>query len=199
MIRINNYSDTLIIVVHEIYGINDHMKWFCEMLSQESLDVICPNLYKQGISFDYAQEAEAYRYFMDHVGFMYAFNKVKDAFREMKAEYNRIFIVGFSVGATIAWLCSQEKGLNGIVGYYGSRIRDYKQISPTCPTLLFFPEQEHSFNVSELIVYLQEKYIEIHTVKGEHGFSDPFSPVFNKQSAQLTFDRMSGFINKKMF
>ncbi len=197
MIRINNNSDTLIIVVHEIYGVNDHMKWFCEMLSKESLDVICTNLYKQGLSFDYAEEAKAYLHFMDHVGFMHASNKVKDVFQDMKAEYDRIFIVGFSVGATIAWLCSEEKGFNGIVGYYGSRIRDYKQITPACPTLLFFPEQEHSFNVYELIGCLQKKYIEIHTFKGEHGFSDPFSPVFNKQSAQLAFDRMSGFINKK--
>lgn len=61
---------------------------------------------------------------------------------------------GFSVRATIAWLCSAEKLIDGMVGYYGSRIRHYTEI---LPQMLFYLEKEHSFNVDELISNLDTK------------------------------------------
>jgi dienelactone hydrolase len=39
MISIQKGSDTAIIVVHEIYGINQHMKYVCQSLSEFDFDV----------------------------------------------------------------------------------------------------------------------------------------------------------------
>ncbi|WP_373688755.1 dienelactone hydrolase family protein [Brevibacillus daliensis] len=69
MIHIHNKSDKLIIVVHEIYGINQHIKDICDLLLEKSYDVICPNLLEKEIPFDYSQEEDAYRNFMDSLGF----------------------------------------------------------------------------------------------------------------------------------
>ena len=130
MLKINKKSDKLIIVVHEIYGINQHMVDLCELLSEQNFDVICPNLLEQEITFDYSQVVKAYHNFMDNVGFINALHKVKDLLLDIQDEYSKIFIIGFSVGATVAWLCSEEECVDGIVGYYGSRIRDYVHIYP---------------------------------------------------------------------
>lgn len=193
MINIYNNSETAIIVVHEIYGINQHMKNICQSLSEKDFDVICPNLLKQEAPFDYSQEEIAYRNFMENIGFANASNEMKRLLLKIKGKYKKTYLVGYSIGATIAWLCSEEEGISGIVGYYGSRIRNYLEINPLCPTMLFFPEKEQSFNVDELIFDLEEKNILVHKFKGQHGFCDQYSPKYNEISTQATFNIMIDF------
>ncbi|WP_169082313.1 dienelactone hydrolase family protein [Paenibacillus sp. PL91] len=193
MIKINKNSDTVIIVIHEIYGVNKHMNYICESLSDRHFDIICPNLLDRELPFDYAHEEAAYRHFMEHVGFTQASHQIISLVLGLKDKYQKIFIAGFSVGATIAWLCSEEKNIDGIVGYYGSRIRNYVDLSPQCPALLFFPQEEPAFEVDELISSLVEKDIEAYKCSGQHGFSDPYSTKYHAKSAQQTFQAMIDF------
>lgn len=194
MIQLQKKSDTLIIVIHEIYGINKHMQSFCESLSKQSFDVICPNLLKRDLPYDYSEEEDAYRNFIENVGFTDTFYKIKDIVSDFKEEYQKIFIIGFSVGATVAWLCSEEGFVDGIVGYYGSRIRNYVELAPKCPTMLLFPQEEPSFDVDELIRTLNNKNIVVHKLNGRHGFSDPYSKKYNGISAEIAFSEMINFI-----
>ncbi|WP_026583627.1 dienelactone hydrolase family protein [Bacillus sp. J33] len=196
MINIHKRSNTVIIVVHEIYGINRHMKNVCQSLSEKKFDVICPNLLKQEEPFNYSQEEAAYQNFMENIGFTNASDKIKSVVFDMKDKYEKVYIAGFSVGATIAWLCSEVDCLDGIVGYYGSRIRSYLGINPLCPTMLFFPEREQSFHVDELILSLKEKNIEVYKFSGQHGFSDPYSPKYNVNSEYEAYNRMVDFFLK---
>ncbi|MFU2017003.1 hypothetical protein CN689_15845 [Peribacillus butanolivorans] len=189
-------TNKVIIVLHEIYGVNQHMKDFCELLSEQNFDVICPNFLQREEPFAYVQEKEAYLNFMDNVGFTKASNKIKKIILEANEEYSKIFIIGFSIGATIAWLCSEEIFVDGIVGYYGSRIRDYLEKVPKCPTLLIFPQEERSVDVDELVLHLDKENIEIHTFNGFHGFSDPFSPKYNIESAEKASSRVIKFLLK---
>ncbi|CAH0312109.1 Carboxymethylenebutenolidase [Peribacillus sp. Bi96] len=117
MLHIQKGSHTVIIVIHEIYGINQHIQGFCELLSKQNFDVICPHLLAQETPFAYSQEEEAYHYFMKNVGFSGALQKIKNIISDVKDEYQKIFIIGFSLGATVAWLCSEEESVDGIVGY----------------------------------------------------------------------------------
>ncbi|MFC7686316.1 dienelactone hydrolase family protein [Ureibacillus sp. GCM10028918] len=193
MFEINNQSDKLMIVVHEIYGMNQHMVDVCEFLSEQDYDVICPNLLEHDFPFDYSQEEKAYRHFMDHVGFINAVHKIRDLILANQHEYSKIYIIGFSVGATVAWLCSEEESVDGIAGFYGSRIRDYININPKCPALLFFPTVEHSFHVDELVSTLDQPNVELHICKGEHGFCDPYSSKYNEELAQQKFSKTLEF------
>ena len=67
--RIVNNSDSAIIVLHEIYGINEHIKNVCIGFSAKGYDVICPNLINRREPFDYESQEEAYNYFMNNIGF----------------------------------------------------------------------------------------------------------------------------------
>ncbi|MDP1512443.1 dienelactone hydrolase family protein [Paenibacillus sp. CMAA1739] len=196
MISIDKKSDTLIVVLHEIYGINQHIQNFCSLLSDEGYDVICPNLIGKETPFDYSQEEAAYAHFMGNIGFERATYHIKSLLLSIRARYKKVLIVGFSIGATMAWLCSQEKYVDGIVGYYGSRIRNYLEITSHCPTLLFFPHEERSFNVDELISTLDNHNIRVHKFSGQHGFSDPYSPRYHEYSAQQSFSEMIEFFRE---
>lgn len=194
LINIQTNSDKLMIVVHEIYGINQHMKDVCATLSQWGFNVICPNLLEKETPFDYSSEEDAYQHFMKHIGLLNGANTIKSVLREVKDRYKEIFIVGFSVGATVAWVCSEEEGINGVVCYYGSRIRNHLEIEPICPTMLFFPETEKSFDVDELIASIEKTNPNIHKLKGKHGFTDPYNSNYHVQSTQETFHMTMNFL-----
>jgi dienelactone hydrolase len=51
--------ETAVIVLHEIYGINSHIRNVYQTLSEQQMDVICPNLLGRNQSFQYEQENEA--------------------------------------------------------------------------------------------------------------------------------------------
>jgi dienelactone hydrolase len=115
----------------------------------------------------------------------------------IRSNYKKCFIIGYSVGATAAWLYSQKRNaVNGIVGFYGSRIRDYMYINPDCSGLLFFPHIEKSFDVSSLVNVLSEREnIQVHTYKAQHGFADSLSPNYCLEASEDAFNRMINFIN----
>lgn len=192
----NKRANIAVIVVHEIYGVNPHIEHFCNSLLKYDFYVICPNLLDLKNPFDYSQEELAYQNFMENVGFINASNKIKSVVSDVKKNYEKVFIIGFSVGATVSWLCSEVKGVQGIVAYYGSRIRNYVEVTPQCPALLFFSQKEKSFNVDELLSTLDHQNVEIHKLNGQHGFVDPYSSNYNKESTEKAFNKMVAFLLK---
>lgn len=192
----NETATTAIIIIHEIYGINDHIRYICNKLSKQNFDIICPNLLNKAYSFDYEQEHLAYTYFKEHIGFEHAFKQIQQIVFLIGTHYEKIFIIGFSVGATVAWMCSELKQIDGVVGYYGSRIRDYLHILPKCPVLLFFPEEESSFTVKNLLAKLQGEKISTQKLTGKHGFSDPFSIQYNSDSEHKAYGETLNFLMK---
>jgi dienelactone hydrolase len=198
MIEMKNQSESAILVAHEIYGINQHMIYTCKALGKHGFDVFCPNLLDRPESFVYEEEQVAYSYFMTNIGFDKAAAAIQQKVTELKASYKQVFLVGFSVGATASWICSNNPDVAGVVGYYGSRIRSYMDVSPACPALLFYPEIEPSFQVDELITSLKDKpQVEVHKISGQHGFSDPYSARYLEASANEAFHFMLTFLKSK--
>lgn len=199
MLTYRKQSDTLIVVLHEIYGVNDHIAGVCKDLADSGYDVICPDLIDGKPPYDYAHEEEAYLYFMNFVSFEPSAKRVTFLLRQEEKEYKHIFLMGYSVGATVAWLCCGDSVKNdgsfqyggslikcsGAICYYGSRIRDYMEVAPRCPVLLIFPEGEKSLDPHALQRELRKKErTEVYILTGRHGFADPYSPNYHEASAR---------------
>ncbi len=64
---------------------------------------------------------------------------------------------------------------DGIICCYGSRIRDYMDVIPKCPTLLVFAKYD-SFDVDSISYQLSRKQnIQIEILDANHGFIDIYS------------------------
>ncbi|PFJ18729.1 hypothetical protein COD67_02160 [Bacillus cereus] len=188
-----------LVVVHEIYGVNDHMQHVIDHFTSSHIDVFCPNLLQLQHSFHYNDEEKAYLYFMNHIGFNYGKVQIEELVTSLSHRYTRIGLIGFSVGATIAWLCSNNPKIDFIIGCYGSRIRDYIHMKPTCATLLLFPEKEASFSVSSLMKALQQQnnpLLQIKQLNGEHGFLNPYSEKYNEQYTKQVYNVIDSFLMK---
>lgn len=194
-------SNKAILLIHEIYGVNDHMKFMKEKLSKLEADIICPNLLSKDAPYSYEEEGMAYQNFVQNIGIDEGSKQITNMLIQLKQEYEEVGVIGFSVGATMSWLCSESNLCNFVIGCYGSRIRDYVNRSPVCPTLLIFPAEEKTFDVDSLINSLEQKrdpLLEIKTFHGFHGFMNPFSQAFNKEAADQAFQTMSEFLKKHL-
>ncbi|TKI91779.1 dienelactone hydrolase family protein, partial [Bacillus wiedmannii] len=58
-----------LVIVHEIYGVNDHMHHVTHHFTSSQIDVFCPNLLQSQHTFHYSDEEKAYQYFVNHIGF----------------------------------------------------------------------------------------------------------------------------------
>ncbi|MBP2636799.1 MAG: dienelactone hydrolase [Firmicutes bacterium] len=193
MLTYHNQSDTVVVVLHEIYGINSHIRQVCDTLAQYGMDVIAPDLL--GEVFAYEQEDIAYDNFMNNIGFEAAYKKITEVLQMTRTSYKKVYVLGYSIGATLAWNCSATGLCDGAIGFYGSRIRNYLALTPTCPVLLFFPEQEKSFAVDDLIVRVSScANVRVEKLAGQHGFADAFSPSYNQESAKKAYKEMLAFI-----
>lgn len=66
-----------LVVVHEIYGVNDHMHHVTHHFTSSHIDVFCPNLLQSQPAFPYSDEEKAYHFFMNHIGFEDGKSKLK--------------------------------------------------------------------------------------------------------------------------
>ncbi|GGJ77897.1 dienelactone hydrolase [Anoxybacillus voinovskiensis] len=195
MLKHCNDSNVAVVLIHEIYGINDHMKYAAQMITAQGYDVYCPNLLNRE-AFHYNDEKEAYQYFRNEIGFEQAKHQTLNLAQSLKQKYETVVFWGYSVGATVAWLCSEYDGIgDAAIGYYGSRIRDYTDLRPKMSVLLLFAEQEPSVDVHQLTERLScTSGVNIEMVEGAHGFADPFSRFYHPESEKRALDWSFKFI-----
>lgn len=174
-----NNTNHAIILLHEIYGVNDFTRYQCEKYKKLGFDVFCPNMLGRD-EFSYELTEAAYTYFQVNVGFN-SYTEIIQLIKQLKETYSKVFLIGFSVGATVAWRCCEYPLCDGIIACYGSRIRDYIEMIPYCPTLLIFATQD-SFLVSEVVKELEYKRnTTVRLMEAQHGFMDLFSRNYDKE------------------
>lgn len=194
MDRKSENNKQAIIVLHEIYGVNQFVKEQCQKFREAGYDIFCPNIIDKP-PFSYEESIEAYDFFTKNVGFE-VYKEISIFVNKLKDKYDNVFIIGFSVGATIAWRCCENSLCSGIVACYGSHIRDYTDLSPTCPTLLLFAK-EYTFDINALVFQLRDKqHLNIIEFDAEHGFLDFHSKHFNIQQSKRAEKSIVHFLNE---
>lgn len=191
-----NDSNSAVIILHEIYGINEHIKDTCEKYYELGFDVFCPNLFNEDIVYNYEDGQKAYEIFYNSIGFKEPALKLKNILIDLRKNYKFIYLVGYNEGATIAWLNS-ENYCDGCVCYYGLGIKEYLDVLPKKPTLLIVPKEKKSGDVVNYIKEL-EKYqnVNISLFHGKHGFADNYSVNYDDKIASLAWEKSLDFIKK---
>jgi len=73
-----------VVLLHEIYGVNNHIQQYKSEFIALGYDVYCPNLLQLEQSFPYEQEQQAYAHFMNDIGFEKGFAQVQNLILELK-------------------------------------------------------------------------------------------------------------------
>ncbi|WP_155592572.1 dienelactone hydrolase family protein [Lysinibacillus cavernae] len=171
-----------IFILHEIYGVNHFIKEQVQAYCDEDTSVSFISLYPEGLSFSYEKEKQAYDYFLQTVGFDTPLELLSQNLLKASENYDEVVLIGYSVGATLAWRLATLP-LHRIICVYGSRIRQYLDVIPSCPTLVVLPSYESSFDVHTLkkaLVNIEN----VHTkqYQGLHGFMDAYNSNYCQRS-----------------
>lgn len=182
------------VIIPEIYGINQYIKDWSDFFKLHGYDTYCIDL--TGSSYSYSESRTAYDRFISQSGFE-KYQEVAVIISELRERYHKIILFGSSVGATIAWRLTDKPCCDGMIGYYGSRIRDYLEVNPVCPCLLVFPDQETSFDIHSILPELNQKEkVETLVLSGTHGFADPYGNDFNLQSGKKALNMVEYFLSE---
>ncbi|EIY4985293.1 dienelactone hydrolase family protein [Klebsiella quasipneumoniae] len=183
-----------LILLHEIYGINDHIQSVRDKWQRLGFDVYTPALFPHSIPFEYVQQDEAYRHFSENVGFNPT--SVVSLLSELREKYTTLLVMGYSVGATLAWLSAKSNLCDGVICHYGSRIRQYIDSAPLCPALIIIARDEQAFDTTMMRHELQ-KFPSVQCVMFDayHGFCNPDSPTYDGELERQVYEIVSVFTN----
>jgi dienelactone hydrolase len=127
-----------ILIATDVFGITPAVQSLVRQLSVNAL-IVSPF---QDTERQFRSEQDAYQAFIAEGGVARYTEKLDTILQQQTGLTHAI---GFSAGASALWISSQHefvRSLQNMVLFYGSRIRDYREVLPVCPVRLIFAEQE---------------------------------------------------------
>jgi carboxymethylenebutenolidase len=192
-----------VVVLHAWWGLNDDVIAYADRLASSGFRVVAPDIFDGRVAKT-IEEAEKLTQAGDEV----AEDIVLAAVDELSTRIGpdgRLAVLGFSFGAAYAiWAPSKRQRLAGSVVYYGSYWGDFLAQSKA-PLLGHFAEHdpfEPEENVAALEAGLREarRAATVHRYPGTgHWFAEPSrTDAYNRDAAELAFDRSVTFLNEQL-
>ena len=189
-----------VVVVQEIFGVNDHIRRVADGYAADGYRVIAPALFdrvRPGIELGYtdADIAEG-RKIRGQLTFEQALADVEAA-RKALGDGN-IGIVGYCWGGTVTWLAAARlPGFAAAASYYGGGIGQFAVEHPRCPTQCHFGEKDHAIPLTEVAAVRDANpAVEVYTYPAGHGFNCDARASFDAAAAKLARERTLAFFRK---
>ncbi|WP_022667752.1 hypothetical protein [Desulfospira joergensenii] len=185
-----------ILIASDIFGHTPALDRLAARLKADRIHILSPH------DREFTNEARAYEYFTQTTDIPAYAKKIKAYLKSPKIENRAVVLAGFSIGATAIWQISADSGFNGIQRafcFYGSRIRDHREICPAFPMDLIFPESEPGFDVAELMKELAviPGVSCIREESGLHGFMNRESENFSRPLYLTWTHRLNQWMGQK--
>ena len=170
----------MIVMATDLHGVSDELRQQCESMTHQPIIWLSP--WDTALN-PYADEKTAHAVFLEQDGFTAYADKIRATMVQQGEKVTDL--LGFSVGATAAWLYASDEPVPQDLRvwlFYGSRIRDYLDRQPRCRVQTIWAEHEPSFNPMELSAQLRACGISAELVSGAaHGFMNPNSAAYSEQ------------------
>ena len=192
-----------LVVVQEIFGVNNHMRNLCAAFAAAGYAVIAPAL------FDHAERSVELGYTPDDIargrdlrGKLPDAGVIADIEAAAAALGNRkIGIVGYCFGGTVAWWgATRSKKFSAASGWYGGGIAGTKTEVPNCPVQLHFGEKDTGIPMSDVeAIRSAQPGVGIHVYPGaQHGFGCDERASFSAPDDRIAQARTLAFFAKHL-
>lgn len=196
-----------IIVIQEIFGVNDGIRQKCEDFAQEGYLAIAPDLFwrlKPGIELD-ADVPEQFQQALDLFGKFDQDKGIADiesTIQVARAELGggKVGAVGFCLGGRLAYMTAARTDIDASVGYYAVGIDGLlgEKHAIAKPLMLHIPQADH-FVSPEVQAKMHEGLddhpkVTLYDYPGEdHGFAAELGKRRSEEAAQLADKRTADF------
>ena len=175
-----------LVVLQEIFGVNDHIRAVCERFAESGFAVIAPSLFdrvQRDIELDYTpadtQTGIAIRSQVSEAGALLDIDAAATALGLQSCG-----VIGYCWGGTLAWLCAaKSKRFTASVAWYGTAIAKVKDLTLNIPVQLHFGETDDHIPPADVASIRQaHPEVDLYVYEGAgHGFGcDPresYDPV----------------------
>ena len=197
-----------VVIIQEIFGVNDHIKNVAERFSKEGFVTWVPDIFyriEDGISLGYsATDIEKGKNLKDKSGWELPTMDILSCIANLKVSYN-VATIGFCYGGSLSWkaACSAY-GLDASVCFYGSQISNFLDKNPRCPTMVHLAEEDPTINKEDqnkIIEFSKNKEpnIKVYTYESsDHGFFCDARDSYNEKARDLSYERTIEFLKKSL-
>jgi carboxymethylenebutenolidase len=202
-----------VVVIQEIFGVNQVMRDVTDSLAAEGFLAVCPDLFwriEPGIDITDRSEAEWKRAFelfnaFDVDAGVKDIAAAIDQVRGDPACTGKVGAVGFCLGGLLAFLTATRTDADASVAYYGvgieGRVAEAEKLAH--PVMLHIAEEDQFVPKAAQQVILQalkdHPLIEIHTYAGrDHAFARPGGEHYHEADAKLAGGRTLTFFKKHL-
>ena len=186
-----------LVVVQEIFGVNQHMRNVCDRFAAEGYAVVAPALFdrvQRSVELGYDAEGRtrglALRAEVPVPGTMADLEAAAVALEGASASLG---IVGYCWGGTLAWWgATRMHRFTAAVGWYGGGIAATREEAPSCAVQLHIGAEDHGIPLTDVeAIRAAQPGVEIYIYPGAgHGFGcddrDSFDPVATAQAQSRT-------------
>jgi len=196
-----------IVLIQEIFGVNDHIKSVAKKISEEGFVVWTPEIYhriEKNLVLGYDDKSvKKGKQLKQQSGWELPVMDVLSCVGNLKIENSSVSILGFCYGGSIAWRSAcLGYGISSAICFYGSQIPDFLNLENKCPIQIHLGEKDQSINSSEqqkIFDYSKNSKnpIEIHKYKNaDHGFFCNERETYNKESSNIAYSKTIEFLKK---
>jgi len=178
-----------VVVIQEVFGVNSHIRSVVDGYADEGYYAIAPALFDRiepGIELGYdAQDIER--------GVDLAFNQLQQrrtlediqAAIDHASQHGRVGVVGYCWGGLMTWISAcQLQNIHAASAYYGGGIPSQAEMTPHCPIILHFGEQDAHIPMDSVRQFMtRHPDLKIHIYDADHGFNCDQRGSFDAEAA----------------
>ncbi|MGH7390021.1 MAG: dienelactone hydrolase family protein [Candidatus Rokuibacteriota bacterium] len=192
-----------LVIIQEIFGVNAHIRQVCDGFAADGYVALAPALFDRvepNFQTGYEQaDIVRGREIRGKIGWDAMITDTRAAVKALGGERNKIGIIGYCMGGSMAWLgATRIDGLSAAVGYYGGAVAEFATEPPRCPVMLHFGETDASIPREhwDKIEAAQPK-VPMHIYPGAgHGFSCDHRASYHEPSHRLARQRTIDFLRQ---
>jgi carboxymethylenebutenolidase len=202
-----------IVVIQEIFGINEDMRTTCDRLASSGYMAICPDLYWRmepnvSLTDKTPEEWDKAMRLLDAFDVEAGVRDLAatiNAARQLPGASGAVGVVGYCLGGRLAYLVAARTDANACVSYYGVRIDNHldEKAKIRNPLLMHVAEQDEFVPAAArqmIAAALRDlRGVEIYTYPGcNHAFARNNGVHYNAAAAELANSRTAAFFRKHL-
>ncbi len=195
-----------LVVIQEVFGLNDNIRGVCRRLAQEGYAALAVDLYSGGIKvLCILQTLRAVLSSnTDNYGTRHLRNALTYLGQQPYADANRLGAIGFCMGGNFALaLANEDKRVKTIAPFYGLTPKPLKtNVSGLCPVVGSYPEKDFTAKQGRKLDADLTKANVPHDIKvypgAKHSFMNESQSAYNPEAAADAWERTLTFFREHL-
>ncbi|HEY7357303.1 MAG TPA: dienelactone hydrolase family protein [Ktedonobacterales bacterium] len=194
-----------VVVIHEIYGLNENIKDIARRLAREGYAALAVDLFA-GRNRAVCMSRVMYAMLVTPLKNS-SLNELKAALdhlgKQPEVDSQRVGAIGFCMGGgfAIAWACTDER-LKAIAPFYGSNPRPLAAVARACPVVGSYPEKDFTANHGRKLEAALEQYHIPRDIKiypgAQHSFFNDQGRAYDAAASADAWQRILAFFGERI-